>query len=107
MTAISRSRRASTFSLDALRQMVGPDKHPPGPARARLLAEQVPVWAIIGHAGAVAGSTSPSAFTDVVLAQVADDYDISVEAVRAALLYYHEHRGAIDALLEANAAALA
>jgi uncharacterized protein (DUF433 family) len=86
--------------------MVGPDRHRPGPARARLLAEQVPVWAIIGHAGAVAGTTNPIAFTDEVVAQVAADYDIGIEAVRAALLYYLEHRGAIDALLEANAAAL-
>lgn len=89
-----------------LRRMVGPDPHRPGPARGRLLAESVPVWAIIGYVGAIAGSTEPDAITDDVIAQVAADYDVSQEAVRAALLYYEEHRCAIDTLLEANAAGL-
>lgn len=87
--------------------MVGPDKHRPGPDRARLIAEQIPVWAIIGYIGALAGTTEPDAISDEVIAEVAVAYDISPEAVQAAVLYYREHRGAIDTLLEANAAALA
>ncbi len=87
--------------------MVGPDPHRPGPARGRLLAESIPVWALIGYIGAIAGSTEPDAITADVIAQVAVDYDVSQEAVQAALLYYEEHRCAIDSLLETNAAALA
>ncbi len=86
--------------------MVGPDPHRPGRARGRLLAESVPVWAIIGYIAAIAGSTEPDAISEDVIAQVAADYDVSHEAVQAALLYYDENRCAIDALLEANMAGL-
>jgi len=98
---------APTETVDTdLDSMVGPDRHRPGPARAHLIAEQVPVWAIVGHIGAVGGTTDPDAITAATVAQVAHDYDISDAAVDAALHYYRTHRGAIDALLAANAAAL-
>jgi hypothetical protein len=42
-----------------------------------------------------------------VIAQVAAAYEIPREAALAALLYDSEHRAAIDALFEANAAAIA
>lgn len=106
MQAVKRGRRATKSDAIDLERMVGPDKHRPGPARARLIAEQVPVWAIIGHIEALAETTEPAGITDDVIAQVAADYDIGLHAVQAALLYYQEHRCAIDALLEANAAAL-
>ena len=106
MQSNNRSSGSTVADLDHLRSMVGPDPHRPGRARGRLLAESVPVWAIIGYVGAIAGSTEPDAITDNVIAEVAEAYDVSVEAVQAALLYYDEHRCAIDALLEANAAAL-
>ena len=107
MAAINRGDRTTKVDAVDLRRMVGPDIHRPEPARARLLAEQIPVWAIVGHVGAVASTTDLAALTDEVIARVAADYDVPLEAVEAALLYYDEHRGAIDALLEANAAALA
>lgn len=94
-------------SIDDLRRMVGPDVHRPGPARGRLIAEQIPVWAIIGHLKAIADTTDRTTASDEAIAQAAIDYDVRREAVLAALLYYDEHRCAIDALLEANAAALA
>lgn len=97
---------AAVADDEHLRRMVGLDPHRPGPARGRLLAESVPVWALIGYINAIAGSTEPDAITDSVVAKVSVDYDVSEKAVRAALLYYDEHRGAIDALLEANAAVL-
>lgn len=103
----NRDQRKVFHDTDDLRAMVGPDKHRPGADRARLIAEHVPVWALIGHAGALAGTTEPDAVSDEVLSQVAFDYDISFEAVQAAMLYYREHRCAINTLLEANAAALA
>ena len=89
--------------LDA---MVGPDPHRPGPARARLIAESIPVWAIIGHLGALARTAEPDMLSDEVIARAAADYDVPIEAVHAALRYYTQHRCAIGALLEANAAAL-
>ncbi len=107
MPSNSRLSVSAVADLDHLRRMVGPDPHRPGPARGRLLAGSVPVWAIIGYIGAIAGSTEPEAITDAVIAEAAAAYDVSDEAVRAALLYYEEHRCAIDSLLEANAAALA
>lgn len=107
MKATTRQQRATDVDLGNLRRMVGPDRHRPGVERGRLIAESVPVWAIIGHIGAVGDTTDPGAITDEVIAQVAFDYDIPLEAVEAAILYYQEHRGAIDALLAANAAAFA
>jgi len=35
-----------------LAQMVGSDRHRPGRVRYRLIAEQFPIWAVIGHIGA-------------------------------------------------------
>jgi hypothetical protein len=86
--------------------MVGPDPHRPGPARARLLVEQVPIWAIIGQIGAVGGTTEPADVTAATVFEVAHDFDIPEVAVIAALRYYEQHRGAVDTLLAANAEAL-
>lgn len=101
----SRQRIADAGTED-LRRMVGLDPHRPGSARGRLLAEQIPVWTIIGQIGATGGTTEPDQIAAETIAQVAAEYDVSEAAVAAALLYYEQHRGAIDALLEANAAAL-
>ena len=89
-----------------LEAMVGPDRHRPGRARYRLIAEQVPIWAIIGHIGALAGTTDPNPIVPNTLAEVARERDISETAVAAALHYYVRNRCPIDALLEENAAAL-
>lgn len=66
----------------------------PGPANARLKEYGIHVWALIGHLPAAQGD----------IGQVARDYHIPVDAVRAALAFYAEHRETIDARLEANAA---
>lgn len=97
--------RTQIANLEDLRRMVGPDRHRPGSARARLIAEQIPVWAIIGHVQAIAGTSDLSNLPDGITSQVAVDYDVPHEAVLAAMLYYEEHRCAIDTLLEANAEA--
>lgn len=107
MQTIDPGQRAESIDESELRRMVGPDPHRPGFSRGRLLAEQVPVWAIIGYIGAVTGTTEPDAITEDAIAETAEGYEISVTAVRAALLYYREHRCAIDTLLEENSAALA
>ncbi len=104
----SRATPRPSREVDALADVaIVPDPHRPGAARARLLVEQIPVWAIVGYAGAVGGTTEPADVTPETIDRVAHDHDISVEAVVAALRYYEQHRGAIDALLEANAAAVA
>lgn len=107
MSATNRGKRAMTIDAHRLRRMIGPDDHRPGPAHARLRAEQIPVWAIVGYASALANSAEPAAFTEDVISQVAEAYDVSRDAVQAALLYYDEQRSAIDVLLAANAAAVA
>ncbi len=96
----------AALSAADLDRMVGPDPHRPGRARGRLLAESVPVWAIIGQLGAEGGTTEPDAISNEAIAEVALGYDISIDAVRAAIRYYVRNRCAIDALLEANDAAL-
>jgi hypothetical protein len=89
-----------------LAAMVGPDRHRPGRARYRLIAEQVPIWAIVGHIGAIAGTTEPDEIDPDTIAAVARERDIPETAVAAALHYYVHNRGPIDALLEENAAPL-
>ena len=73
------------------------EPHPWKGGRAEALVRgSVPVWAIIGQTGGDTGD--PAAIADV-----AGDYDLSAEAVEAALAYYRVHRGAIDERLAANA----
>lgn len=107
MRIVNSDQGTEDLSIDELRLMFGPDVHRPGPARGRLIAEQIPVWAIIGHLKAIMAATNQETATDAAITQTAAEYDLSRKAVLAALLYYYEHRGAIDALLETNAAALA
>ncbi|MGD9893934.1 MAG: DUF433 domain-containing protein [Dehalococcoidia bacterium] len=70
------------------------DPHRPGLGEARLKDSGVPVWALVGHMNAVHSR----------VVRVAEDYDLPVEAVEAAMEYYRRHQAAIDARLEANAA---
>ena len=100
------ARGTENSNIEDLRRMVGSDKHRPGPAYGRLVKEQVPVWAIIGYVKAIMEATGSLSITEDVVGRVAVDYDIHPEAVLAALLYYEEHRNAIDALLEENAATI-
>ena len=67
----------------------------PGPAEARLRRYGTSVWALISYLhDAVEGD----------IATAAADYEIPVDAVRAALAYYHRHRDPIDARTAWNAA---
>jgi uncharacterized protein (DUF433 family) len=66
--------------------------HKPWLAEARLKDYGVPVWAIVGHLPAVEDDVE----------QVAADYEIPIEAVNAALAFYHRHQALIDARLAAN-----
>lgn len=62
-----------------------------GAAEVRLKGYSVSVWAIIGYWKATGD-----------LAEVAAGYDVPVEAVEAALVYYHRNRAIVDARLDAN-----
>ncbi len=53
----------------------------------------VSVWAVIGHLPSVGGD----------VAQAAADYELSPEAMAAAIAYYRRNGPAIDARLAANA----
>jgi uncharacterized protein (DUF433 family) len=64
------------------------------PAEARIRDFGVPVWALIGHHLATGAGAR----------QIADDYDLPLEAALAALRYYRSHAGAIHARLAENAA---
>ncbi len=81
------------------------DPNRPGPGRVRLDPEQIPVWAIIGQARALAEERNAALTDDVVLHELAADYAISIAAARVALDWYEEHPHAIDSMLADNAAA--
>jgi uncharacterized protein (DUF433 family) len=78
-------------------QYVEEDPRRPGPADARLADSGVPIWALIGYLRAATAGD---------LIQTAADYQVPVDAVRAAVAYYNrqDHRPLIDALIALNAA---
>lgn len=70
------------------------DPYKPGRAEAVVKGRRLHVWALIGHLEAVDGS----------IEEVAKDYRIPVEAVKAAVAYYEENKCFIDDRLEQNRA---
>ncbi len=66
-----------------------------GLAEARLTDFGTPVWALIAYLDARKGD----------LAAVAEDYELPIEAVEAAIAFYKRHKPLIDARLLVNAAA--
>lgn len=87
--------RAKHTPSGRLRDLVEPDPHRPGPDRARLVDDGIPVWALIAHLQGLDGDVSA----------VARDYMVSEGAVVAAIAYYLKHRSVIDARIAMNAAA--
>jgi uncharacterized protein (DUF433 family) len=73
------------------------EPHPsrPGKAEWRLKERGVPVWVLIAFLAPDGANIN----------QLAEDYDISLEAVEAARAYYTQHKAVIDARIEANRAA--
>ena len=65
------------------------DPSRPGPADVRIIQYGVPVWRLIGSVHAVEGEAE----------RVSHDYQIPVEAVEAAIIYYLRNKTAIDARL--------
>jgi hypothetical protein len=85
--------------------LIKADPHRPGPARARLVGFERPIWGIIQEMIMFGDVDDPLDASEELIAQTAEDYKISVEAVRAALAYYELSRGAIDAKLATDEAA--
>ena len=77
-------------------QYIEENPHRPGLDEARLKQYGVAVWALIGHLPAVDGDVS----------QVAENYQVPLEAVQAALAYYERHRPLIDARIVSYSAQL-
>ena len=73
---------------------IEPDSCRSAPHEARLVEHGVSVWALVAYLDVVNGDVR----------QVAEDYDVPVEAVQAALAYYHRHKDLIDARIALNAA---
>jgi uncharacterized protein (DUF433 family) len=70
------------------------ERDPRRPEDARLREHGVTVWTLIGYWRDVVGGD---------VEQVAQDYEVPAEAVRAALAYYERHRELFDARLALNA----
>lgn len=87
--------------------MVGPDPARPEPSRFRLYLGDwhLPIWPIIGQLKHATEEDDPEHWDAQIVAQVAKEWSISEEAMAAAILYYREHRCAIDAWLAENEAA--
>jgi uncharacterized protein (DUF433 family) len=79
---------------EEIARYIAPDSLERGVEEARLLRYGVPIWALIGHMRAINGSPE----------QVAYDYDIPLDVMKAALEYYKLYRHAIDARIAANVA---
>src|SRR4051794_32931974 len=77
---------------DLIAQFIEFNPRRPGPAEARLIGFNVPVWAVIGYL------QTPGADR----LRVAADYEVPVAAVEAAQAYYRCNKGAIDARIAAN-----
>ncbi len=77
---------------DLIVQFIEANPYRPGIEEVVLVKSGIPVWALIG-AMTLARSTPD---------EVAADYEISLTAVHAALVYYERHRVVIDARIAAN-----
>jgi hypothetical protein len=107
VAATTPANRISQLGDDELRRMVGPDPVRPGPSRYRIYMEDwhLPIWPIIGQLKHVTKQDEPAAWDTHIIAETAKEWGISLDAMAAALLYYKEHRCAIDAWLAENEAA--
>ncbi len=79
----------AAIAEQAIAQYIGMAPHRHGVHYATLREEGIPVWALIGHLIGV----------DWDVRQVAEDYEIPPAAVEAAVLYYRQHKDALDAVI--------
>ncbi len=83
---------AATERRDLIARYIAPDPHHPGIARYQLRESAISVWALVAYYETVEHD----------LQRVADDYDLPLEQVRAALAFYTEHAESIDAYLSSR-----
>jgi len=79
---------------ELINQYIEPGSDDASPADARVVYSGVHVWALVGYLRANGND----------VAAAAADYDLPVESVNAALLYYDRHRAVIDARLALHSA---
>ena len=91
MTWTHRRMKTKT-DRDLVAALIERDPYHPGPMDVVVRERHVPVWALVNYLVAAEGDID----------RVAADYRISADAVRAALVYYNDHKDLIDARLEAN-----
>jgi uncharacterized protein (DUF433 family) len=72
--------------------LIEPDPYHPGPMDVVVRERHIPVWALVNYIVAAEGDID----------QTAAAYNISTDAVRAAITYYKDHKEIIEARLEAN-----
>ncbi|MBI2761353.1 MAG: hypothetical protein HYX51_08015 [Chloroflexi bacterium] len=83
---------------ELIAEWIEPDPHRPGADEVRLAHYGIAVWAVIGD------FIGREASMDEEISQVAYDFEVPEEAVRAAVAYYRRHRAVIDNRLAANVA---
>ncbi len=79
----------ATIAEQSIAQYIAPDPHRAGEQYAILRDEGIPVWALVAHLIGAAWNVR----------QAADDYELSLDAVEAAIVYYNLYRAAIDAVI--------
>ena len=84
-----------SWPINPTQPYIEPNPHHPGRGDARVRGTGISVWALVAYWQASGHDA----------AQTAMDYELPLEAVEAALTYYRQNQGAIDARLEANDAA--
>ena len=85
--------------------MIKADPHRSGPARARLVGFERPIWGIILDIVMFGGVADVLDASEEVIQQTADGFGVSVEAVHASLAYYELNRFAIDAKIQLDSTA--
>ena len=85
--------RTLTLDDELIARYVEEDPRRPGPSNARIVDWWIPVWAIVGYLQAMPGEVQ----------EVADGYEIPLDAVLAAIAFYQRHQDAIEARIAANA----
>lgn len=78
---------------ELIKRWIEPSRQHPGAADARIVQTGIPVWTLVGYSRAAKGD----------LAWVAADYHLPIDAARAAIACYTQHREVLDARLAANA----
>lgn len=85
---------ARTPEEKLIARWIEPNPHKPGPAEDWVLPQVVSVWALIWQLQ----------LDKWQIQLVAEDYDLPVEAVEAAVVFYHRHKTEVDARIARNRA---